>query len=259
MKISPIYCPDPSCRWSAHGIPDEFVEARDWHLAAHRADVHGVQPTPEQVAYATRAGHVIPGTAKTTDDAVAVLGALPVPGGDQPPLDEQRLAEIDARAAHLYEYVPLPPEADQLAGEDVPALLAEIQHLRHQQSLDDAEYEQATAELATAKARITELEKAAVEARVALGSLCYDLEDPGTAALGALHLLTQATVWTETGPDFAADALAQHDAKVLHETAQAMEVAGHDDDAVNLLYLLADGATPKAAANQTNPAPKEAS
>src|SRR5690606_10319862 len=66
-------------------------------------------------------------------------------------------------------------------------------------------------------AETVRLEKAAVEARAALGSLCYDLEDPGTAALGALHMLTQATVWTETGPDFAADALAQHDAKVLHE------------------------------------------
>src|SRR5690606_27897640 len=66
-------------------------------------------------------------------------------------------------------------------------------------------------------AETVRLEKAAVEARAALGSLCHDREDPGTAALGALHMLTQATVWTETGPDFAADALAQHDAKVLHE------------------------------------------
>lgn len=67
------------------------------------------------------------------------------------------------------------------------------------------------------EARVAELEKAAVEARAALGSLCCDLEDPGTAAFGALHLLTQATTWTETGPDFAAEALAQRDAKVLRE------------------------------------------
>lgn len=45
---------------------------------------------------------------------------------------------------------------------DVPALLAEVQHLRGQQALDDAEYEKATAELATARARIAELEAAPV-------------------------------------------------------------------------------------------------
>ncbi|MFF4346768.1 hypothetical protein [Streptomyces sp. NPDC001530] len=37
-----------------------------------------------------------------------------------------QLDEIDARAAHLYEYVPQPEEADVLAGTDVPALHAEV-------------------------------------------------------------------------------------------------------------------------------------
>lgn len=44
------------------------------------------------------------------------------------------------------------------------------------------------------RARAAALESAAVEGRAALASLCYDLDDPGTAALGALYLLRQATV-----------------------------------------------------------------
>lgn len=107
------------------------------------------------------------------------------------------LAAIAARAAHLYEYsTQHNSEWDELAGTDVPALLA----------------------------RVAELEKAAVEARAALGSICHDLEDPGTAALGALYLLTQATAWTEEqGTDFAALALAQHDAKLRDALREATE------------------------------------
>ena len=78
------------------------------------------------------------------------------------------------------------------------------------------------------RGRITELEKAAVEGRAALGSLCYGHEDPGAAALGALYLLTQATVWTETGPDFAADALARHDADRLDAAAESIEAGCPD-------------------------------
>jgi len=48
----------------------------------------------------------------------------------QKPLTDQQLDEIDARAAHLFEYVTMPTEADQLTGEDVPALLAEVRRLR---------------------------------------------------------------------------------------------------------------------------------
>lgn len=49
---------------------------------------------------------------------------------DHTPLTDEQLDEIDARAAHLFEYVTMPTEADQLAGVDVPALLAEVHRLR---------------------------------------------------------------------------------------------------------------------------------
>jgi len=48
---------------------------------------------------------------------------------DQPPT-EQQLDEIETRAAHLHEYVTLPTEADQLAGVDVPLLLADLRRAR---------------------------------------------------------------------------------------------------------------------------------
>lgn len=47
---------------------------------------------------------------------------------------------------------------------------------------------------------IATLERAAVEARAALAALCFDLDDPGTAALGALYLLQQATGGTPMQP-----------------------------------------------------------
>jgi hypothetical protein len=98
MSISPIHCPDSGCYWAAFGIPDKYTEARAWHLAAHRAEEHDEPLTPEQLAYAARVGHVIPGAALTTAAAVAAQGALPVPVGDQPqPLDDTRLAEIATR------------------------------------------------------------------------------------------------------------------------------------------------------------------
>jgi hypothetical protein len=49
---------------------------------------------------------------------------------DHQPLTDERLAEIDARAAGLFEYVTLPSEADQLAGVDVPALITEVKRQR---------------------------------------------------------------------------------------------------------------------------------
>jgi hypothetical protein len=69
-------------------------------------------------------------------------------------------------------------------------------------------------------ARVTELEKAAVEGRAALANLIDDHEDPGTAALGALWLLlNQATLAVKAQPDQGADVLARHDAEVLHQAA----------------------------------------
>ncbi|QJT04389.1 hypothetical protein G9272_32240 [Streptomyces asoensis] len=119
------------------------------------------------------------------------------------PLTEQQLDEIETRAAHLYERTATidpnaHPDFGQLTDTDVPALLTEVRRLR---------------------ARITELEGPAVEARAALAALCYDLDDPGTAALGALYLLQQATAGVEAPRDDAALALAQHASEVLHEVA----------------------------------------
>jgi hypothetical protein len=54
---------------------------------------------------------------------------------DPKPLTAQQLDEIETRAASLHEYatltdIPLQADADQLTGEDVGALLAEIRRLR---------------------------------------------------------------------------------------------------------------------------------
>jgi hypothetical protein len=75
------------------------------------------------------------------------------------------------------------------------------------------------AEIRRLRARVTELEGPAVEARAALAALCYDLEDPGTAALGALYLISRATTGIETPRDDAAAALAKHASDVLYEVA----------------------------------------
>ena len=69
------------------------------------------------------------------------------------------------------------------------------------------------------RARVAELEGPAVEARAALAALCYDLEDPGTAALGALYLISRATVGVEAPRDDAALALAQQASEVLYKVA----------------------------------------
>jgi hypothetical protein len=142
------------------------------------------------------------------------------------PLTEQQLAEIDARqkaategpwtVSEDYSDV-LGPDGEQLASywdptsetrngefiahapEDVPALLAEVRRLR---------------------ARVTELEGPAVEARAALAALCYDLEDPGSNALGALYLISRATVGVEAPKDDAAAALARHEAQVMRRCAE---------------------------------------
>lgn len=142
------------------------------------------------------------------------------------------------------------------ARDDVPALLAEIdrlraglaglrqgserwaarcdhiakQGLRWKAEADGrkAHGKQLAAELEKLRTCVTKLEKAAVEARAALGSLCYDLEDPGTAALGALHLISHVTVWTEAGPDFAATALARRDADKLDAAAESIVAACPD-------------------------------
>lgn len=62
-------------------------------------------------------------------DAVAAMGALPVPVGPQSQaLSAARLAEAEERAAHLYEFGndAAADEWNRLAGDDVPVLVAEI-------------------------------------------------------------------------------------------------------------------------------------
>ncbi|HZF92021.1 hypothetical protein [Streptomyces sp.] len=75
--------------------------------------------------------------------------------------------------------------------------VAELETERHttNEALSDA-----AEQLRVDRDRIARLEKAAVEGRAALASFCHDLEDPGTAALGALYLLQQATVGTPMQP-----------------------------------------------------------
>lgn len=75
------------------------------------------------------------------------------------------------------------------------------------------------AEVDRLRARVAELEGPAVDARAALAALCYDLEDPGSNAFGALYLLSQATVGVEAPKDDAALALARHASEVLERTA----------------------------------------
>ena len=75
------------------------------------------------------------------------------------------------------------------------------------------------AEVDKLRARVAELEGPAVEARAALAALCYDLEDPGSNAFGALYLISQATVGVEAPKDDAALALGQHASEVLHRAA----------------------------------------
>lgn len=116
------------------------------------------------------------------------------------PLTEQQLDEIDAAIAAYQQHAPTGfaccsahPAADAGA-----ALVAEVRRLR---------------------AELAELQSTAAYARYALAALCYDLEDPGINALGALYLISRATVGVEAPRDDAALALAKHAAEVLERTA----------------------------------------
>lgn len=113
------------------------------------------------------------------------------------------------------------------------------------------------AEVRRLRARVTELEGPAVEARAALAALCYDLEDPGSNALGALYLISQATVGVDAPKDDAALALGQHAREVLHKAA---DMADPEEPEVSFfgntfgpqvagwLRMLADQPSPAAAA-----------
>lgn len=120
--------------------------------------------------------------------AVAELGALPMPMGPEPqPLAGPICAEAEARPSRLEAGLPAMQEALFKALDRVTELEAE-RHTTNESLSDAAE------QLRADRDRIAVLEAAAVEARAALAALCFDLDDPGTAALGALYLLQQATV-----------------------------------------------------------------
>lgn len=72
---------------------------------------------------------------------------------------------------------------------------------------------------AEVRAEFADLQAAALHARAALAALCYDLEDPGSNALGALYLLQQATLYASASKDDTSDALLRHACKVLHGVA----------------------------------------
>ncbi|WP_019358043.1 hypothetical protein [Streptomyces sp. AA1529] len=114
---------------------------------------------------------------------------------------------------------------------DRAAATAEAESLRSQLAaaygITAAEWMQTQQQLITTlTARVAELEKAAGEGRAALADLVRDHEDPGTAAYGALHLLSQATISVESQPDQAAEALARHDANVLDSAADQLALIG---------------------------------
>lgn len=117
---------------------------------------------------------------------------------DEEPLDndpahrewtaEEDWAQVQADAAYIAAMSP----------ETAKALIAEVRRLRD---------------------RVAELEGPAVEARAALAALCYDLEDPGSNAFGALYLISQATVGVDAPKDDASLALGRHARQVLHMAA----------------------------------------
>lgn len=70
-----------------------------------------------------------------------------------------RLQEISERAAHLHEHVEAPAEAeaDELAGADVPALLAEIERLRAEREANHRTWRQDLSKLREALAEAEQL------------------------------------------------------------------------------------------------------
>jgi len=94
----------------------------------------------------------------------------------------------------------------------------------------------------TPKPPLTKLEQAALEARAALGALCCDLEDPGSNALGALYLLSQATTGLTTQSDDAARALARRDAQTMRRCADFVRDAYEEDWAEDVAATLEHGA-----------------
>jgi len=59
IATSPVRCPHADCLWELDGIPDHCPTARDWHLAAHQAEAHGVPMTAEQIALGHAMGYTV--------------------------------------------------------------------------------------------------------------------------------------------------------------------------------------------------------
>jgi len=113
------------------------------HIGRSFADTHledkcpcpkaacGLVPRDQVVAECGQHHWTAAKTIRQSHPAEACPGAPAEPD----PLTEQQLDDIETRAAYLHEYatltdVPLQADADQLTGEDVPALLAEVRRLR---------------------------------------------------------------------------------------------------------------------------------
>lgn len=79
-------------------------------------------------------------------------------------------------------------------------LLNRVDELEAERHTTNESLSDAAEQLRANRGRIADLEAAAVAARSALAALCHDLDDPGTAALGALFLLQQATLGTPMQP-----------------------------------------------------------
>lgn len=133
------------------------------------------------------------------------------------PLTEQQLDEITAKTAELRERL---DRKNRWPSDNESFFVAEGWVNGTRNALDKLDPAGLVAEIRRLRGRVTDLEGPAVEARAALASLCYDLEDPGSNALGALYLISRVTVGVEAPRDEAAQVLASHEAQVMRRCAE---------------------------------------
>ncbi|MFD6324232.1 hypothetical protein ACFWOL_15480 [Streptomyces sp. NPDC058442] len=125
-----------------------------------------------------------------------------------------RVAELETRLA---DEGPIAYTLTEQA-DGITQLVAPVQALREDEP-----------EITRLRDQLAALTKAAVEGRAALASFCYDLEGPGTAALGALYLLQQATTGTPMQPGETVPKVyrASHDSIVMGLYTTATEARKH--------------------------------
>jgi hypothetical protein len=133
------------------------------------------------------------------------------------PPTEQQLDEITAKAAELRERL---DRKNPWPSDNESYFVAEGWTNGTRNALDKLHVESLVGEVRRLRTRVADLEGPAVEARAALASLCYDHEDPGSAALGALYLISQATTGVDAPRDEAAQVLASHEAQVMRRCAE---------------------------------------